>query len=665
MSRLLFSIDWIGENLQPTYGSQQIAVYIRGNGSGTKKFKLDDGAWEDAQSYMGYEGRLWSNIPLSNVSHRIYYKDDNGERLLARVYLPSYPGGCRTTYSGQSLVWPKTLEVREDSIRIQMSGGNGTVTDMGVATDESATDPEVYGVLGGGGWYDLTLTDEQLNKTDDVVPVFKFFIEGVGRPRWCVIYDVRDIYHKEIEYSPISASYTKTNCTSSSSNDGTISLTVSGGSGLYSYLWNDGAVVKNRSDLSAGTYSVTITDTVSLEQVVLENIIITAPVPEVPTKGSVLEFPILNDLQFVVDPVSGDSSLATPDNVLLADRKFGSYNIPCYFQKVIKTDRKTIQFHSNFSGYAVGLYDHVSGNLVKSLEINLVHQNIGLVEEHPISIRNHTDNPGKSRVYFNSGSPPLPLSLGDVFEIVNNAEGFDGSYEIIDIVNDPLLGYQYLVINLNYTGIDYTSPATGRFTSNEEDYDVYESPLTFDDVGGGKYFVKVEAMDEDEVVKTGISEPIHVKTSWPNTNLVEYRNNDNGYGDIVWTTGYIGRVRIESLIGHKPFTAVGERTVSRNSNWSAVKVSARRVRTTLMETFMLPPYLHEKLGLIFDCDSFTVNGIQYQSTEPYADPTYIDQFILSNSSIRLEMTNRGYNSHDIGTVAEGGFLLTEQGFLKL
>jgi len=42
--------------------------------------------------------------------------------------------------------------------------------------------------------------------------------------------------------------------------DGTISLTVSGGTAPYDYTWDDGPVSKNRDNLSADTYCVTVTD---------------------------------------------------------------------------------------------------------------------------------------------------------------------------------------------------------------------------------------------------------------------------------------------------------------------------------------------------------------------------------------------------------------------
>ena len=43
-------------------------------------------------------------------------------------------------------------------------------------------------------------------------------------------------------------------------NDGALDLSVSGGSGSFSYLWSDGSTTEDLDSLSAGTYSVTVTD---------------------------------------------------------------------------------------------------------------------------------------------------------------------------------------------------------------------------------------------------------------------------------------------------------------------------------------------------------------------------------------------------------------------
>lgn len=57
---------------------------------------------------------------------------------------------------------------------------------------------------------------------------------------------------------------------------GAITLAVAGGTGPYTYQWNDGASTQNRTNIPAGTYSVTITDSKSCTGTVT-NIVVTQP----------------------------------------------------------------------------------------------------------------------------------------------------------------------------------------------------------------------------------------------------------------------------------------------------------------------------------------------------------------------------------------------------
>jgi hypothetical protein len=61
----------------------------------------------------------------------------------------------------------------------------------------------------------------------------------------------------------ITLSTTSVNQSCPGANDGTITLSVSGGTAGYTYLWNNSAITQNLSGLTAGTYSVTVTDTKS------------------------------------------------------------------------------------------------------------------------------------------------------------------------------------------------------------------------------------------------------------------------------------------------------------------------------------------------------------------------------------------------------------------
>jgi large repetitive protein len=68
-------------------------------------------------------------------------------------------------------------------------------------------------------------------------------------------YSVPIIYPDEIQVTP---TLSPVGC--SASNDGAISLAVSGGNSPYTFLWNNGATTQNIIGLSGGTYEVDITD---------------------------------------------------------------------------------------------------------------------------------------------------------------------------------------------------------------------------------------------------------------------------------------------------------------------------------------------------------------------------------------------------------------------
>lgn len=74
----------------------------------------------------------------------------------------------------------------------------------------------------------------------------------------------------------------QTNVLINGQNTGAIDITVTGGVMPYSYLWNTGSTTEDVMGLTAGSYSVVITDQVGC-QTTLNNIVITAPSPLVVT----------------------------------------------------------------------------------------------------------------------------------------------------------------------------------------------------------------------------------------------------------------------------------------------------------------------------------------------------------------------------------------------
>jgi len=59
---------------------------------------------------------------------------------------------------------------------------------------------------------------------------------------------------------PLEAEISASNMTCATTGNGTASVEVTLGNGQYSYLWNTGATTKAIKDLTAGTYTVTVTD---------------------------------------------------------------------------------------------------------------------------------------------------------------------------------------------------------------------------------------------------------------------------------------------------------------------------------------------------------------------------------------------------------------------
>lgn len=602
-----------------------------------------------------------------------FENDEDGLRQLAKIDYISTADSCwdedlipASTYneSGYSL----TITVNDIKLHIQHGVSFVPPVGAGAQLDRS----RAVSIDGGLTWKNVVGVVAEWTNSELAALGYDFEVPTIRVKRLSngctTIHAFEVVIDKEV-FEPMEVSYDKTNCTANGVDDGTITLTIEGGSGNYSFAWLDGPITQNRNGLAVGSYTVIVTDEETEEEVTIEDIEITEPIPE-PQLGSFLKVPSLNSLFFIVSPVEpdGETILQTLDNVLFRKQVFPGYTRANYWQKVCKVDRPIVQFQSDYSSHEVVMYDCLTELPVLSFPVVLKEQNIGKSQDFAVLIKNHTVV-GQSRIYFGAGAPPTPVEVGQPFELLNNVEGFNGNYSIVEILNDDTVGYPYLVINKNYDSPNGQSPATIRFVSTDVNYNVFESVIDPSTLAEGAYYVRIKAFDivlpdEDANEKFAYSEPISLKTVHPRTNLLVYRNFDNAY-DMTWTTGYVGMKRVESLFGHKRLPG-GERTTSRNSNFDLIKTASKKIRGLMFELFMLPPYLHEVLSVIFDLDHYTINGVECQSSDGYSDPNYHVKYPLASSSIKLEQVGwfEGYNNNDIGTVTEEGFIESEDGFIK-
>ncbi len=91
------------------------------------------------------------------------------------------------------------------------------------------------------------------------------------------------------------------NCTTPTSNDGEITLSPTGGTGTFLYLWSNGATTPSINNLAPGVYTCTVTDAVTECSSVMA-MTVTAPV-------ATLEIDGLQSLQLSPNPSTGQSTL--------------------------------------------------------------------------------------------------------------------------------------------------------------------------------------------------------------------------------------------------------------------------------------------------------------------------------------------------------------------
>jgi len=134
-----------------------------------------------------------------------------------RLHCAGFIGGNASSYqAGLSAVGPSDAVITNDDIM----GNSDTII--------------VLSGLSAGEHY-IVMTDSSGNSTIDTIEI--------------------------IEPDPISIAGTVTNASSGTATDGAIDITVTGGTPGYSYMWSNTMTTEDITNLSIGTYTVTVTDT--------------------------------------------------------------------------------------------------------------------------------------------------------------------------------------------------------------------------------------------------------------------------------------------------------------------------------------------------------------------------------------------------------------------
>lgn len=661
MARLDFEIQ-IRSKHTPFPGSNgvgQLLFRVWFGVAGTPQYRLNNGTWLNLPPKTEYYD-IYFEVPDIQVgSNKIDYRDDNGERTIGTFTIYDIGQGCRyarsTSVGTVQFPLDPSYYVHENQVQISYASPPGLNLQFSLNNDG------VSGYKGSGNSAIFTAAEIAAFGLDGIIPAV--WVKNLGNG--CTMRSGDDLLYKEIvtPLDPLEATAIVSDVTVSGGSDGSITVVVSGGSGAYTVVWADDPTTSLfRNNLPAGSYAVTITDVTTADVVTLD-ILVEEPAIVIRV-GTFFKIGRLNSIRFVVNPRVHDNltSFQNTRNTLFKDMVYPGFRCTNYYQKYMLADQFPIQWWSDYPSHSVDMFDYNTGVIVKSFPYEMKQKNVGIIESYAITIRRHPDFVDKSRVYFQQGEIPIPLDIGDSFEILNNLDGFNGMYAITDIQVDPTLNYQYLVINKPYSPFNPNSDATGNFANNATEYNVFESVINFATLPEGDYYVRIAALDDIGNNPMGISEPIEAREAQDKTIMLEYRNDDNAF-DMTWQTGILCMRRIPAILFEEE--TGGTRSVSRESDYSLRKVSAKKTHIVTLNTYMLPPWLHVDLGVIFDLDYWYLNKVQYQTDEDYEKPKYIDRYKLANSSIDIEEVQFFEKTNSRGvSVLDGGFITQEQGFIK-
>lgn len=401
-------------------------------------------------------------------------------------------------------------------------------------------------------------------------------------------------------------------------------------------------------DLEPGSYTLNVKDEAG---VVLTRTVYVGQDLVAPADPYVV-YPIANAIRMVKAGAPGFDGLLHRQEI-----HAGFYQQP-YFQPVQKSDPTRLQIHSNYETNTLEILNEagavvdavpalkMTDNIDNGVTLNAILEEDWEVESHYTDCR------------FPDDKVPLFVEVGMLVQI-GGTTNMDGVFEVIEV--NRMWARHYFRIKRAYEGAGPATSCTVTFNYSEQPYDVYEFPIDWTGIPAGKYNLKLTGTLGASTYEF-VSEPIDLRDTQKNTVLITYKNIDNAY-DVDYSSGIEHVLRVRATFFER--TNPGQRKVHRDSKNRSIKISAFKQRAVKLEVWNAPPWLHEKLDIVFDHDYFTVNGVEYQTEEDY-DLTYYEDYSLPSGEIRLTQVQDFYaqNSDDDGDV-DGTLLQVNEGYLKI
>ena len=196
-----------------------------------------------------------NNATIGSTTMRVIMSKDDTENACASGFLGEVEDYTLQITAGDGQTTPIVLtnttidptasSPNSGSIDLSVSGGTNPYTFI---WSSGATTEDITGLT--EGTYTVTVTDVAGDTASESITLTA-----------------------QNNSNPLVLSTIFTNPTTTSPNNGSIDLIISGGTTPYSYVWNNGSITQNLSGLNAGSYTVTVTDINNLQET--ETVILT------------------------------------------------------------------------------------------------------------------------------------------------------------------------------------------------------------------------------------------------------------------------------------------------------------------------------------------------------------------------------------------------------